>query len=175
MFKFTKWLVLLMLSGFIFSQNISANETSQYSEMVNYLKSQNVKIILNGQSFSVFIPVDQVFVSNSTNMIASTRLLRKLRAFVEQYDPDSVSILGRFDFDVTPRERDLVREQAILLMKGLDLKAPGRIVATGTEGIYKNNNLKFWEEVKTTKLIEVRWRSRLDVQYMVLDGIENTK
>ena len=172
MFKYFKWLALLVLVAPIFAKDA---KVSQAKALVDYLQSQHVKIVMNGQSFSMFIPVDQVFVPGSTNMKSSTKFLRGLRTFVEQYNPNNVSIIARFDFDVTPREQDLVREQAILLMRGLDLKAPGRIVATGSEGIYKNAKLKFWQEVTTTNLIEVRWDSRLDVEYMVLDAGKDSK
>lgn len=172
MFKYIKCLVVLVLMTPIFAKEANI---SQSNALVNYLREQNVKIVMNGQAFSMFIPVDRLFVSGSTNMNAPTKLLRGLRTFVEQYDPNNVSIIARFDFDVSPKEQDLVREQAILLMKGLDLKAPGRIVATGSEGIYKNTKLKFWKNVNTTNLIEVRWDSRLDVDYMVLNAGNDTK
>lgn len=171
MFKYVKWLALLVLAAPIFAKEAS---TSQATALVNYLQEQNVKIIMNGQSFSMFIPIDQVFVSGSTNMKAPTKLLRGLHTFIEQYDPNNVHVVGRFAFDVTPRQQDLAREQAIILMKGLDLKAPGRIVVTGSEGIYRNSKLKFWQDVQTTDLIEVRWESQLDVNYMVLNAGKNT-
>ena len=172
MFKYFKWLALLVLIAPIFAKEA---QVSQSRALVDYLQSKHVKIVMNGQSFSMFIPVDEVFVPGSTNMKAPTQLLRGLRTFVEQYNPNNVSIIARFSFDVTPREQDLVREQAILLMRGLDLMAPGRIIATGSEGIYKNAKLKFWQDVNTTNLIEVRWESRLDVDYMVLDAGKDSK
>ena len=171
MFKYIVYLFVLVLVNPVFADDFKYD---QAKNLVSYLNSQNVKIILDGQSFSVFIPVEQLFVPGSTNMKASPHFLRRLRAFIEQYDPDNVTVLGRYDFDVAPKEQDLIREQAILLMRGLDLKAPGRIVSTGSEGIYKNSQLKFWQEVKTTQLIEIRWDSELDMDYIVLNAREDT-
>lgn len=184
MFKSTKWLVAMILAWPIMlveahaadnavSKLFDTKHESQAATLVNYLKSQNVHIILNGQSFSMFIPVDQIFIPDSTNRVAPDNLIYAIHNFINQYDPDGVSVIGRYDFDVTQREKDLVREQAILLMKDLDLKAPGRIVVSGLEGIYKNNRLEFWQQVKTTRLIEVRWNSKLKVEYMVLNAGKN--
>ena len=117
MFKYIVYLFVLVLVNPVFADDFKYD---QAKNLVSYLNSQNVKIILDGQSFSVFIPVEQLFVPGSTNMKASPHFLRRLRAFIEQYDPDNVTVLGRYDFDVAPKEQDLIREQAILLMRGLD-------------------------------------------------------
>ena len=186
MFKSTKWLIVIMLAWPIMlieanaadstvSKLFDTKHESQTATLVNYLKSQNIHIILNGQSFSMFIPVDQIFIPDSTNRVAPDNLIHAIHSFINQYDPDGVSIIGRYDFDVAQREKDLVREQAILLMKSLDLKSPGRIVVSGLEGIYKNSRLEFWQQVKTTRLIEVRWNSKLKVEYMVFNEGKTSK
>ena len=186
MFKWTKWLVLAILTWPImfmsaFAENsigsslFKKDHQSQPQALVDFLQSQDVKIILNGQSFSMFIPVEKLFVAGSTNMKPTEDLTIALHNFIAQYDPDNVTVIGRYEFDVTPREKDLVREQAILVMKSLDLKAPGRIIASGLEGMYDNSRLNFWQEVKTTRLIEVRWESKLKVEYMVLNEGKTSK
>ncbi|MDG2347994.1 MAG: hypothetical protein P8L77_00820 [Gammaproteobacteria bacterium] len=186
MFKSTKWLIVMMLAWPIMlieahaadgamSQFFKTKHENKVVTLVNYLKSQNIHIVLNGQTFSMYIPVDQVFVPGSTNRMAPDNLIYAIHSFINQYDPDGVSIIGRYDIDVAQGEKDLVREQAILLMKSLDLKSPGRIVVSGLEGIYKNSQLEFWQQVKTTRLIEVRWNSKLKVEYMVLNEGKTSK
>ena len=54
MFKYFKWLALLVLVAPIFAKDAKLSQTKV---LVDYLQSQHVKIVMNGQSFSMFIPV----------------------------------------------------------------------------------------------------------------------
>ena len=166
--KLLKWFLVLIMV--VPTWSFAAPKQSQTASMLAYFKEQNIAVILNGQTFSMFIPVDKLFVENSTNLMTSHNMVSKLKSFISQYDPSSVMIVGRYANDVTQKEQDLVREQATLFMRSLDLKAPGRVVSTSSEPIVKNINLEFWQNVETTQLIEVRWESNLQFDFMVPDA-----
>ena len=167
--KLLKWFLVLIMV--VPTWSFAAPKQSQTASMLAYqfFKEQNIAVILNGQTFSMFIPVDKLFVENSTNLI-SHNMVSKLKSFISQYDPVLVMIVGRYANDVTQKEQDLVREQATLFMRSLDLKVPGRVVSTSSEPIVKNINLEFWQNVETTQLIEVRWESNLQFDFMVPDA-----
>lgn len=166
MFKFMKVMLvlLLMVPGWAKSYD------TMTTELIKSLSSQKIQVQLNGQAFSMYIPVDKVFVKDSTNLIAKPELLNQMHVLIDRYDPEVVSVIAHFTSDVSSKEQDLVREQAVLIMEGLNLKAPGRVIVSGNEPIYPNKRLEFWKNIETDKLIEVKWRSRLPVDYTVVNG-----
>jgi hypothetical protein len=136
---------------------------------IEFFKSNDVKINMDGQLISLYLKPDTFFHENSTALKPQS-VSSQISEFINSYNTHEVELVGYYEVGSSRRAIAITKARVAQILRILKLKRPGIVVSTRCENFVYYKHLPFWKDMQGDSFFEIKWRSSLPTQISVTHG-----